>query len=963
MLLTRRLHAVLAALFLLVGLPGLAQQVAPSLELATPFTDNMILQRQAPVPVWGWGTPGQAVTVSFAGQTQSATVAADGRWMLKLDPLQASAEQREFSVSVADGPTITLTGVLVGEVWFASGQSNMVWIASKSSCKDLADQLAKSQTDIPIREISINTVSALYPQERATSEGGWKRASEAGGFSALSLAFAYELYKELGVPIGILLSAHSNTRIEAFTQGPAILAHPELEVDAQQILDADPRTEQGRSAYAKYEADILAWQKQAGAAALAEAWTPKRPELPGIAGTWRGPSQFYNGKIHPVVPYAIRGAIWCQGTSNSDDGAIYAARMEALVNGWRDAWGMPDMPFYFTQMQSYGKGADPNDVGFAEIRQAQHKFFIDNRQNVGMVVQFDVNNDNPGGIHYANKLHPGMRMARWALAQQYGKDIAYTGPIFSGYRVDGEKVIVSFESESLFGGLMVASKGSSISREPGAYVEPARPTPGEKLNHFRLCGADQVWHAAEAEIVGDTVVVTSPSVPEPVGVQYAYCAVPEGANLYNQAGLPATPFAQIDGQFILVDHEQRQAEIVARYARFLDPNHPQLQVAEYYRDGVIIQRGQPIPVWGHANTGETVTVTLGGVTKTAVANPYQQWSVSFPALEASTKPITLNVTTTNGFSRTVSDILVGDVWYLTGSTQLTTEWPYNERDQNAQLPETLPLVREFKRRTNADSFDTPRKRQFENGAGKYRSYWATADYTIEGQGVSTFAYHFAKALGREGVPQGFMTMSSGRMANDGSHAYASPLSWTAFHGVKDLSDPAFRGRIDELLLKYPDSRVADRAIAAHLAEIRAFVQGVVALHQQGASPSALPLGAPAFPEPGKNSPIAVDQIPTYAYNWNVSPLTPMAVAGVIWVPNPANLSANPADYAAELQAYANSLPRTYGQRDVPFFYAQPSADLVPGITAPNIPGAGVITFDQWLESLEELAKQLANLAK
>ncbi|HAY75531.1 MAG TPA: hypothetical protein DCY32_07640, partial [Opitutae bacterium] len=149
----------------------------------------------------------------------------------------------------------------------------------------------------------------------------------------------------------------------------------------------------------------------------------------------------------------------------------------------------------------------------------------------------------PQGIHYYNKLHPGMRLARWALAKQYGKDVAFTGPIYKDYEVEGDEVMVSFERDSLFGGLMVGSKGMAKDRkEPGAFVEPAKPSPDEKLNHFRLCGSDGVWHAAQAEILGDAVRVSSEQVPQPIGVQYAYSAVPENSNLYNMAGLPATPF-------------------------------------------------------------------------------------------------------------------------------------------------------------------------------------------------------------------------------------------------------------------------------------------------------------------------------------------------------------------------------------------------------------------------------------
>ena len=298
--------------------------------------------------------------------------------------------ERSLEVKNNRGQTITLNGVLVGEVWFSSGQSNMVWTAGKSMCNQLARDLASAKEDIPIREININTVSALYPQKRATSDDGWKKASAAGGFSALSLSFAHELYKELNMPIGILLSAHSNTRIEAFTQREAIEAHPKLKGDADLMRDGDPLTEQGRKAYARYYQELSQWQDTAGEAMEKGGRVPARPKLPGIAGMWRGPSQFFNGKIAPVVPYAIRGAIWCQGTSNSGDGRIYAARMEALVKGWRVAWGMPSMPFYFTQMQCYGS-PDPDNVGFADIRQVQHLFFQNNRENIGMVVQSDLN--------------------------------------------------------------------------------------------------------------------------------------------------------------------------------------------------------------------------------------------------------------------------------------------------------------------------------------------------------------------------------------------------------------------------------------------------------------------------------------------------------------------------------------------------------------------------------------------
>ncbi len=935
---------------------------AAQLELAAPFTDNAILQRETAVPVWGWDAPGSKVTVQFAGQTKTTVAGKTGDWTVNLDPLKVSRTERSLEVKNSRGQRITLKGVLVGEVWFSSGQSNMVWVASKSMCNQLARDLASAKEDIPIREININTVSALYPQKRATSDDGWKRADAASGFSALSLSFAHALYQELDMPIGILLSAHSNTRIEAFTQRVAIEAHPKLKGDADLMRDADPLTEQGRKKYEQYYTELSQWQDAAGEAMEKGGRVPARPKLPGIAGMWRGPSQFFNGKIAPVIPYAIRGAIWCQGTSNGGDGRIYAARMEALVQGWRDAWGMPKMPFYFTQMQCYGS-PDPENVGFADIRQVQHLFFKNNRKHVGMVVQSDLNSANPGGIHYFNKLHPGQRMARWALAKEYGKKIAYTGPVYSDYQVEGHKVLVSFEKDSLFGGLMVANKGSAKDyRESGKYVEPAASTPKAALNHFRLCGADRKWHAAQAVIVGDSVVVTSAKVPQPIGVQYAYNAAPMNSNLYNRAGLPATPFAMIDGKFIFEEDDlEKAAALKAKYAQYTDPDYPILQVAEYYRDGVILQRNQPIRIWGHANEGVTVKVNFGGAVQTVVANDLQQWSVTFPARKASTQPITLNITTSHDHSRTVRDILIGDVWYLTGSTQLTSEWAYDRRNKEAGLPKALPLVREYRRRTKSSSFATPRKRRFETGGGKYRTYWSVADFTKETTGVTMFAYEFATALNRPGIPQGFITMSSGQGGRN--RQLASPLSWTPFQGVRDNKSPTFKARLDELFLQYPNSAVARKAAAGHVTEVKTFVQDIIKAGQQGADPATFALQAPAFPEPGQSETVARDTIPTYAYNWNVSPLTPMGISGIIWVPSQGNIGERPDEYAAELELYARSLPQTYGQKNILFLYVQPTAILVEGITTPNIPGAKRITIDQWPKSLKDISAELAKLAR
>ncbi len=224
-----------------------------------------------------------------------------------------------------------------------------------------------------------------------------------------------------------------------------------------------------------------------------------------------------------------------------------------------------------------------------------------------------------------------------------------------------------------------------------------------------------------------------------------------------------------------------------------------------------------------------------------------------------------------------------------------------------------------------------------------------------------FAYEFAKALNRPGIPQGFITMSSGRGGRN--RQLSSPLSWTSFQGVRNVKNPAFKPRLEELFLQFPSSKVAKKAAASHLEEVKVFTQSITEAGKRGAVPSSFALQAPSFPEAGKGGTVPSDTIPTYAYNWCVSPLTPMGVAGVIWVPSESNLGEVPAHYAAELEIYAKSLPDTYGQEKVQFLYAQPASSLVEGITSPKIPGAKSTSFDQWPKSLKNIAAALAELTE
>jgi sialate O-acetylesterase len=924
-----------------MGCCGVEAAEKQPLELASPFVDGLILQREMQVPVWGWAEPGSKVTVAFAGQSKTATADSKGKWMVKLDPLKASADERELAVTSSTGQSLTCKGVLVGEVWFASGQSNMEWLAGKSMCGALASTLARSKEDIPIREYQVDTGSALFPQIRAASADGWKRAKQAGVFSALSLSFAWDLYQELKVPIGILRSSHGATQIETWTAYEGFASHPQLQDIAAKIRQSDPTTAEGKAAYAKFYDDLGKWQVESeklikrGGAAL------RRPELPGIGAEWRGPTRMSNKKIAPLIPYAIRGTIWCQGTSNASDGKIYAAKMEALVNGWRMNWGRPDLPFYFTQMQCYG-APNPDDVGFGDIREAQRLFFM-NAKNVGMVLQHDLNPANPGGIHYTNKLDPGNRLARWALAHEYGKDIAYTGPIYKSHSIQGNTVRVQFEQRGPGGGLMVASKG--MEGTP-SYVEPAKETPGEALKHFRLAGKDRVWHDAEAVIDGEEVVVTSKEVPNPVGVQYAYCASPIGANLYNRAGLPATPFAYFDGKQLfkeddlaLVAAEKAEAERKWGKKSYLLPS-------SLLRDHAVIQRDLQVPVWGHGIPGTEITVVFGDQSKKTVVGEFEQWLVNLDPMPASSKGRDLKIICSDGVQKTIKDIVVGDVWMMTGASDLPGELIRAKTGEKVLL-KGLPLVREFRIQTKTRRFPTPRKLRLEIGGGKYVTSWRTADFDRAEDAPSVVAYYFASQIQKPDVPIGIVTLG----------AENPPLTWVSYEGMQNAA--GFEKERDDLNLAYPNTDVCKAAVVKYIETVKQYNRDIAALLIAGKEiPTELAEKAPSFPQPYYNEWVSRTETATHTYNFCISPLTPYAVRGVVWIPGKDNINEDVSRYPASLNAYAKSLAKTYGQDKVSFVFAQPSAELVKGMTKPKIEDSMSVEFNEWPKSLQDIAAKL-----
>lgn len=940
----RCLHDLMTGLTACLVATLLAQsaRTQQALELGSPFLDDMVLQRGMPAPVWGWAAAGIEVKVAFAGQERTAVAGPKGKWQVSLAPLTASHQERELTVTTATGERIHRQGVLVGEVWFASGQSNMDWIAGKSMCRDLANQLQRAKPEVPIREYAVDIGASVFLRDRATSKEGWKRARRAGSFSALALAFAHELHQELGVPIGILRSTHGATPVETWTAYEGFAARTPLAEIQQQIRSSNPTTNEGKAAYARFYEELRTWRTTSAAEIERGGKALPQPRLPGIGADWKGPTRMFNHKVAPLIPYSIRGVIWCQGTHNANDGEIYAEKMHALVDGLRATWARPALPFYFTQMQCYG-APDPDNVGFADIREAQRKFFMTSK-NVGMVLQHDLNPARPSGIHYFNKLDPGKRLARWALAHQYERELPYTGPIYAGHKIEGDTVTVQFAQRGPGGGLMVGSKGleASAKKNPDAYVEPARATPGKPLQHFRLAGRDGIWHAAEAEIDGDEVVVHSAAVNAPIGVQYAYSAVPIGANLYNRAGLPATPFAVFDGKPMFQNRAQPTAKATTKQPK------PYLQLATLFRPGAVVQRDRTVPVWGFAQPGAKITVSFAGQTKTTTAGEFEQWRVDLEPMSASATGRDLVVTCSDGPSRTVPDIVVGDLWILTGTAKLASE--LLAKDQEAEVT-PLPLVREFRIKTNARRFREPRKRRMEIGGGRYESSWQAMTLDGEQRVTSAAGYAFAKQL-KSSWPVGIVTLG----------AENPPLTWVSYDALQTAL--GFENERDELNQLFPNTDAGAAAVDRYIEMLRDYNRKVATMLLAGdVLPDELAAGPPGFPQPAYDQWSSRTENATLTYNFCISPLSPAAISGLVWVPGPQNIGNDPSRYTAALQVFANSLAKTWGEGPVPFYVAQPAPELVEGVARPSFHAPHVLVeFAEWPKSPRTLTKELGRRA-
>ncbi|MEI6646798.1 MAG: sialate O-acetylesterase [bacterium] len=488
-----------------------------------------MLQRDRAVPIWGWADAGEKVTVTFAGQTKTVTADAAGTWRVQLDVMPACKQNRPLVIT---GIThiITIENVLVGEVWLCGGQSNMEY--SLYGSLDKSVKIDQSFADPLIRHLTVpqSRCSNLPLRDISDKPISWALATPAGGvaaFSATGYFFARELARELDVPIGLISDNWGGTRIEPWICLEGFARVPELKKMTDEIVKFSGPYYAGMKAY---YAEMQAWSTQAQQAIAANR-TPT--PAPALTEPFRRPfssCQLYNSMIAPLVGYGMRGVIWYQGESNGDEGLEYADKTRALVEGWRHVWGQGEFPFYWVQLAACHH-SDPNKPeggdGWSRLREAQLRAL--SIPHTGMAVAIDIGEAE--NIHPKKKQDVGLRLARWALAKDYGKNVPFSGPLYQKCIIEGAKIRIIFDHAD--SGLMVGIKQGT---------EPTKVDPAGKVKWIAIAGADKKFVWADAVLDGKTLVVSSPQVPKPVVVRYAFATNPEGANLYNRDGLPASPF-------------------------------------------------------------------------------------------------------------------------------------------------------------------------------------------------------------------------------------------------------------------------------------------------------------------------------------------------------------------------------------------------------------------------------------
>jgi sialate O-acetylesterase len=508
--------SMLRARVALALVPFLAPAAAlGDVSLNNMFGDHMVLQQGMRNRVWGDADPGEAVTVSLAGQSKSTTAGANGRFEVLLDPVQEYGGPHELVVKGKN--TLTFKDVLIGEVWICSGQSNMQWAVDQANDPDLEKASARYPG---IRLISVPQVGTQEPQKNFNGAWGVCSPETVGQFSAVGYFFGRQLHQTLDVPVGLIDNAWGGSAAEAWVRRDKLAAHESLKslhdrwVAVEEALPAAKaaflaRVEQWKADVAKAKADGKPAPKAPGG----------DPEAP-MRGNSR-PGNIHSGVLAPSIGYGIRGVIWYQGESNAGRAEQYRTLFPFMIESWREEWNLPDnrnFPFYWVQLADFkAEATAPGESEWAELREAQTMTM--RLPNTGEAVIIDIGEGKD--IHPKNKQDVAKRLARWALAETYGRqDIACRSPAYKSMEKKGSTILLTFDH----------------------VTSGWRPFDVPEPKGFTIAGEDRTFHPARAKILPDgRIEVSSEAVADPVAVRYAWSDNPV-CNMYSGAGLPLTPF-------------------------------------------------------------------------------------------------------------------------------------------------------------------------------------------------------------------------------------------------------------------------------------------------------------------------------------------------------------------------------------------------------------------------------------
>ena len=489
------------------------------------FTDHMVLQRGIEIPVWGSANAGEAVSVKLNKATVTTTADASGHWMVRLPKQKAGGP---YIVEIKGSNSVAINDVYIGDVWLCSGQSNMdmtvakedrYWCGVQNEAKEVAEA---NYPEIRVFDVDFTPFNA--PQANAV--GKWEICSPAtvGHFSAVAYFFAREIYTRYHIPIGLITSAYGASTAETWISKEALEAHPNLKplLDAYTqklekfLPDSATILNKYRQELSEYKGNLASAQAAAGDVTASK--KVRAPRNPNPIVDQHNPYVCYNGMIAPLVPYAIKGALWYQGESNGPSASLYREIMETLVADWRKSWGQGNFPFLYVQLANYGAPVtEPvKDDIMMTVREAQVQNLA--IPNTAMAVAIENAGDNPKNIHPKNKQAIGYRLGVAARAKVYGEKIEYSGPMYKNYKIEGNSIRLYFDH-----------LGSGLAAKDG------------KLSGFAICGEDRKFVWADARIDGKTIVVSSPEIAKPIAVRYAWSVNPP-ASLSNKEELWAPNF-------------------------------------------------------------------------------------------------------------------------------------------------------------------------------------------------------------------------------------------------------------------------------------------------------------------------------------------------------------------------------------------------------------------------------------